>query len=132
MTEVNDGRQEPAYQLNVSRIFAAPPPAVRRAFTDPDVREQWVPADHRSIPGLIGAAGGGPLSWAEQPGPAGSPSTGTPAPTPAVRVELHDEPGNRTRLELRAGPYTAARETEARAWWDTAFSHLDTVLERAG
>ncbi|MGH3410904.1 MAG: hypothetical protein ACRDRJ_51675, partial [Streptosporangiaceae bacterium] len=46
----------------------------------------------------------------------------------AVRVELHDGPSGMTRLALRAGPYTSAEESEARAWWDTAFSHLDAVL----
>ncbi|MGH3407256.1 MAG: hypothetical protein ACRDRJ_32860, partial [Streptosporangiaceae bacterium] len=60
------GRQEPAYQLDVSRISAAPPQAVRRAFTDSDLRGQWVPTADRSIPSLSDAAGSGPLSWAEQ------------------------------------------------------------------
>lgn len=38
-----------------------------------------------------------------------------------LRVEFHDEPGGKTRLELRQGPFTEEQEAVARAWWDRAF-----------
>jgi hypothetical protein len=121
------GRPVPAYQLEVSRIFGGPPAAVCRAFTDAELRAQWVPAGGRSIPDPSVSAGGWLLTWAERSGQA---AESEPAVPRTVRVQLHDEPGGKTRLDLLAGPYSEARESEARAWWDSAFSHLDNVLER--
>lgn len=120
--------QDPAYQLQVSRIFDAPPPVVRRAFTDPDLRSQWVPASGRPVPDPVETPGDESLAWAEQPAP-GRADAGLAA-VRTVRVMLYDEPGGKTRLELRAGPYSEAEEDEARAWWNRAFSHIDTVAGR--
>ena len=48
-----------------------------------------------------------------------------------VRIELYDEPGGKSRLELRAGPYAHAGEGRPPAPGGTApFSHPDTVLKR--
>lgn len=124
--------QEPAYELEVSRIFNAPPPAVRRAFTDPGPRAKWLPAAGRPIPDPTESAEDGSLTWTEQPAPSGGAGDRPGGTDRRVRVELCDEPGGKTLLELRAGPYNEAGEIDARAWWDSAFSHLDTVLERNG
>ena len=122
MTESNAAdRHEPAYQLEVSRIFPAPPVAVRRALADASLRAQWIPAGGRSIPDPAESADSGLLTWAEQPGVTGGDS----GVARNLRIQLHDEPGGRTRLELRAGPYTTAEETDARAWW-TAPSAIST------
>lgn len=118
--------QEPAYELAVSRIFNAPPSAVRQAFTDPEQRTKWLSEAGRPIPDP--SAEDGLLTWTEQLGPSGG--TGTASSARSVRVELRDESPGRTLLELRASPYSKVGEMDARAWWDSAFSHLDTVLER--
>lgn len=124
--------QEPAYELMMSRIFHAPPSAVRRAFTDPEVRDEWVPTDGRPLPDLTSSAENGPLTWAEQHAPSGGAGDGPLGAARTVRVEMQDEAGGKTLLDLRAGPYSEAEEVEARAWWNRAFSHLDTVLEGNG
>jgi hypothetical protein len=72
---------------------------------------------------------GEPLTWVEHVG-GGETSEGDPGATRSVRIQLFDEPPGKTRLELRARPYAQAEEIDARAWWDSAFSHLDNVLER--
>jgi hypothetical protein len=120
--------QEPTYELEVSRIFGAPPSAVRRAFTDPELRAQWFPTDGRPMPDLSESAEDASLTWAEQ-GSSGEVPLGSAS---MVRVELRDEPGGRALLKLKAGPYNEARETDARAWWNSAFSHLDTMLDSNG
>ncbi len=124
--------QEPAYELEVSRIFNAPPTAVRRAFTDPGRRAKWLPAASLPVPDPTESAEDGSLMWTEHPAPSSGAADGTGSTDRTVRVELGDEPGGMTLLELRAGPYDEAGEGDARAWWDSAFSHLDTELERNG
>lgn len=150
--------QEPSYQLNVSRIFAAPPRAVYRAFVTADLLAEWLPpAGWSTRPDQVevDAQPGGRLSytvtsthdparrivtsaafeevgedrllvWSEdvRPEPTAVQAAG------AVRVELHDEPGSATRLELRAGPYSEAGEIDAREFWNLASGRLDLVLER--
>lgn len=46
-------------------------------------------------------------------------------------VELIGEAAGQTRLELREGPFTWDEEIAERAWWNTAFSRLDTILEES-
>jgi hypothetical protein len=121
--------QEPAYELVVSRIFIAPPPAVRRAFTDPGLRAKWLPPAGGPMQDPTESAEDGSLTWTGQLGPSGGAGNGPGSSARTVRVELRDEPGGKTLLNLRAHPYSEAGEIDARAWWDSAFSHLDTVLE---
>lgn len=122
-------RQEPTYELQVSRLFHAPPLEVRRAITDPELRAEWLPTASRPIPDPTESAQDGPLTWTDQLGPSGGASNGPVISALTVRVELREEPRGKTLLELRAGPYNKAGEIDARAWWDSAFSHLDTLLE---
>lgn len=121
--------EEPAYELEVSRIFNAPPPAVRQALTDAGLRAKWLATADQPTAGPAESAGDGSLTWNDPLGPSGGASDGSGSPARTVRVELYDEPGGKTLLELRARPYSEAEEVDARAWWDSAFSHLDTVLE---
>jgi uncharacterized protein YndB with AHSA1/START domain len=125
------------YVLDLSRIFDAPPSRIYQAFTRPDVLARWIttPAPHLDSP-LAGdrndmtgdqaaeadeAGDNLLLSWHEEPSAAGGGRE--------TRIELHAEPGGRTELDLREGPYSEAEETDARARWNSAFSHLDSVLE---
>ncbi|HXW43459.1 MAG TPA: SRPBCC domain-containing protein [Streptosporangiaceae bacterium] len=151
--------REPSYELNVSRIFTAPPRAVYLAFVSADLLAEWLPpagwsAQREQVE--IDARPGGRLrytvtstrdaarrivtsavfdeveegrllAWSEEvrPEPAALEAA------EAVRVELHEEPGGSTRLELRAGPYTEAGEIEAREFWNLASGRLDLVLEHS-
>jgi len=150
-------QREPSYQLNVSRIFTAPPQAVYRAFVSPGLLAEWLAPAGWSVqpeqveidarPGgrlrytvtsmrdparrIVTSAvfeeveAGRLLAWSAEvrPEPSALETAG------AVRVELFDQPGGTTRLELRAGPYTEAGEIEAREFWNLASGRLDVVLE---
>jgi uncharacterized protein YndB with AHSA1/START domain len=156
MDEAAEDRS-PSYELNISRIFAAPRDAVYRAFAGADLLAEWLIPSGWSMHSdqiEIDAQPGGGLRYefvnADDPGQrmttsaqfgvvvpdelltwtevtAGDPAAGYSAYT--TRVELHEEPGSKTRLELRQGPYTEAGETDAREWWNGAFSRLDSLLE---
>src|SRR5215471_8018780 len=47
------------------------------------------------------------------------------------RLELHDEPGGGTRLDLRQGPFTGEMGGDAVAGWESSFSQLDSLLRRS-
>lgn len=51
-----------------------------------------------------------------------------------MRLEFHDEPGGRTRLELRQGPYPPAADmkSQARAGWESSLTRLDGLLAPLG
>ncbi len=89
------GRQEPAYQLDVSRIFAARPELVR------------------GLSPILIYGGVGPCSW-----PVGSRPERRRRERPAEQGR-----GAGARRQRRgwscAGPYSQAEEIGARAWWDT-------------
>jgi len=149
--------QEPSYQLNVSRIFDAPPRDVYRAFLDPGLLAEWLaPAGWHMLAGQVevDAQPGGSLRYTvvSSHDPAQRAATSAvfsrvaadrllawsseirPAPAArekarALAVGLHEEPGGTTRLELRAGPYTEAGEIDAREFWNLAFGRLDMLLE---
>jgi uncharacterized protein YndB with AHSA1/START domain len=149
--------QEPSYQLSVSRIFSAPRAAVYRAFMDTGQLCEWLaPAGWTIRPDQveIDPRPGGRLSYTAASAHDPTLRTATSAvfgrvsegrlfacrgevrPKPAaiemaraLAIELHDEPGGMTRLELRAGPYTEAGEIDAREFWNLAFGRLDVLLE---
>jgi uncharacterized protein YndB with AHSA1/START domain len=145
-------------ELVIHRIFDAPRALVYRAFTDPDQIAAWfgpvgwsVPRETVSVdprPGgeqrfvmvndadpemrspavgrftevvenelLVGtedvATGSGPASGAMY-----------------LRLEFHDEGGNKTRLVLRQGPYAPEIESQARDGWNSSFTKLDALLAR--
>jgi uncharacterized protein YndB with AHSA1/START domain len=122
------------YVLDLSRIFDATPAQVYQAFSQRDLRARWITGElPDSKPELDAGpapdAGGQPgdaatdrvaeLSWRAGPAEFGSRETS---------VLLRPEAGGKTLLDLREGPYTEDEETDARARWNAAFSHLDTIL----
>jgi uncharacterized protein YndB with AHSA1/START domain len=48
-----------------------------------------------------------------------------------LRLEFHDEPGGRTRVELRQGPFSEQMSGNAREGWGSSFTKLDRLLVRA-
>ena len=152
-----DGR-EATYELNLSRIFDAEPRAVCRAFIEPDLLAAWfarvgwlMPPEYAEIdprPGgrlqYVQVSIGDPtlrrteaaeftdvhqdrlLAWTKERSE-DAMAVGA-APIRTVRVEFVAEPHRHTRLELREGPFSAARESDARECWNAAFGRLDAVL----
>jgi uncharacterized protein YndB with AHSA1/START domain len=48
-----------------------------------------------------------------------------------LRIELHDEPGGRTRLKLRQGPYTPEFKVGEAEGWESSLTKLDALLKLA-
>ncbi len=146
--------------LVISRIFDAPRELVYQAFTDPDQLAQWfgpvgysVPRDSVDIDASTG--GHQRLTMVNDANPSernnidatfaevvenellvgyqdveGMPGTeGSVRFT--LRIELHEEPEGRTRLELRQGPYTTEMERNAGMGWESSFTKLDSLLKAA-
>jgi len=149
---------EVTYQLNISRIFGMPPPAVYRAFVEPRLLAVWFPRSGWSMPpqqAEIDPRPGGRLQYVlvSTHEPIGhavrsavfsdaqedrllawtweSSSGGTAggaAPAHTVEVEFLPEPHGTTRLELREWPFSEAAEIDARECWNCAFGRLDRAL----
>jgi len=47
----------------------------------------------------------------------------------ALRIEFHEETGDKTRLVLRQGPYREDFVGNARDGWESSFGKLDNLLE---
>jgi uncharacterized protein YndB with AHSA1/START domain len=45
------------------------------------------------------------------------------------RLEFHDEPDGRTRLDLRAAASSAKEQDEMREGWESSFTKLDQLLQ---
>ena len=143
--------------LVITRMFDAPRELVWKAFTDPDQLSQWfgpvgwsVPRDSVSIDLRVG--GHERFTMVNDSDPAQtSPVTATFTEvvepellvgaeevddpqlgkvTLTMRIELHDEGGNKTRLVLRQGPFDPAIESDAREGWGSSFTKLDALLAR--
>ena len=123
MSEADRPSDDVQYELSVSRIFMAPRSLVSQALTDGGMLAAWSgPAGLQLTPAPVAAN----FERLEGSGPRpGSPVAAEPG---LLRVELYDERGGKTRLELLQGPFTQDQEATARAWWDSAFSRLDDVL----
>lgn len=136
--------------LKISRVFDAPRATVFRAFTDPDQFAAWfgpvgwsVPRDTVEIDARTGGVERFTMVNDDDPS--------LTSPTDAVfvevvenellvgeeqfqgvtmrmRLEFHDEPGDRTRIELVQGPFPAEVEGQARAGWESSFTKLDALL----
>lgn len=149
----------PMYELAISRIFDAPRDLVYRAFVEPDQLAEWfgpvgftVPRDCVEVEAKTG--GYQRLVMVSDDDPAvrspvsatftevienellvgeqraeGIPGYEGPV-TMVLRLEFHEEPGGRTRLELRQGPYPEPLEEDARAGWNSSFGKLDHLLAR--
>jgi uncharacterized protein YndB with AHSA1/START domain len=146
-------------EILVARVFEAPPELVYRMFADPDQLGQWFGPEGFSVPFEsveIDARPGGFLRLVmvsdedpsirsavnatlsevvenrllvghEDVAEPGSPSSRRLH----LRLEFHDEPGGRTLLELRQGPFTDEMAGQARKGWESSFTKLDALLERS-
>jgi uncharacterized protein YndB with AHSA1/START domain len=150
--------QETAQDLLISRVFDAPRELVWRAFTDPDQLAQWfgpvgysVPRDTVDIDRRPGGherfvmvndadpAERHPMDSIyseviENEVLAGyQDAEGLPGADGAVRMEFrlefHDEPDGRTRLDLRAAASSAKEQDEMREGWESSFTKLDQLLQ---
>ena len=143
--------------LVITRVFDAPRELVYRAFIDPDQLAQWfgpvgfsVPRDTVSVDARAGGHQRFTMVSDADPSftsPVDATFTevvenellvghesveGIPGiPDGAafsIRLEFHDEGGNKTRLVLRQGPYTPEMEGNAREGWNSSFTKLDALL----
>jgi uncharacterized protein YndB with AHSA1/START domain len=148
---------EPMYELEISRIFNAPRDLVYQAFTDPDQLAQWfgpigwvVPRDTVEVDARPGGHQRFVMVNADdssQRSPVSATFTqvvtnellvgeqsveGIPGfegmATMTLRLEFHEEPGGKTRLELRQGPFTHQLEERSREGWNSSFGKLDDLL----
>jgi uncharacterized protein YndB with AHSA1/START domain len=147
-------------EILVARVFDAPPELVYRAFVDPDQLCQWFGPDGFSVPCesvQIDARPGGfqrfvmvsdddqslrsPVNATftevvenqllvghedveDVPGTVGSHRL-------HLRLEFQAEPGGRTLLELRQGPFAHQLASDATSGWESSFTKLDALLERS-
>jgi uncharacterized protein YndB with AHSA1/START domain len=147
-------------EITISRVFEAPRELVYRMFVDPDQLCQWFGPVGFSVPCetvQIDARPGGfqRLVMISDDDPAfKSPIDATfsevienellvghqdvegiPGTTGTVRfhlrLEFHEEPGGRTRLVLRQGPFTEQLGQETAVGWESSFTKLDSLLRRS-
>jgi uncharacterized protein YndB with AHSA1/START domain len=148
---------EATYELSISRVFDAPRELVYQAFVDPDQLAQWfgpigftVPRESVAIDARVGGYQRFVMESVDDPS-LRSPIDGTFTEVVenellvgeqevtgipgfegiarmTLRLEFHDEPGGKTRLELRQGPYSMHVETNAREGWNSSFTKLDNLL----
>lgn len=147
-------------EIRLTRIFDAPPELVYRAFVDPDQLGQWFGPVGFSVPYesvQIDARPGGyqRLVMVSDDDPTvrspidatltevvenelivghqdveGIPGT-TGSMRFRLRLEFHAEPGGKTRLELRQGPFTEALGADSKAGWESSFTKLDSLLRKS-
>jgi uncharacterized protein YndB with AHSA1/START domain len=147
------------YELAISRIFDAPRDLVYQAFVDPDQLAQWfgpvgfvVPRDTVAIDARVGGYQRFVMVNADDPTIRSAVDAtltevvenellvgmqrveGIPGfdgvAAIALRVEFHDEPGGKTRIELRQGPFTQALQAGSHEGWTSSFTKLDDLLAR--
>jgi uncharacterized protein YndB with AHSA1/START domain len=147
-------------ELSISRIFDAPPELVYRAFADADQLGQWFgPVGYstpfESVHSDTQVGGHQRLVMVNDDDPtdrstidltfthvvenellAGHQDVqGIPGTTGTVRfqlrLEFHEEPGGKTRLELRQGPFPEPIGADASLGWESSFTKLDSLLRRS-
>jgi uncharacterized protein YndB with AHSA1/START domain len=147
-------------ELTISRIFDAPPELVYRAFVDADQLGQWFgpvgySVPYESVHSDAQVGGHQRLVMVSETDPtdrstidttfsevvenellAGHQDVeGVPGTTGSVRfrirLEFHAEPGGKTRLELRQGPFHGPLGTDAADGWESSFTRLDSLLRRS-
>jgi uncharacterized protein YndB with AHSA1/START domain len=148
------------HEISITRIFDAPPELVYRMFVDPDQVCQWFGPEGVTVPfesvevdarpggffRLVMVSDGDPayrspidatfsevvenellVSHMDVEGIPGT--TGTMRFR--LRLEFHEEPGGKTRLELRQGPFTEEMGEDTRTGWLSSFGRLDSLLRRS-
>jgi uncharacterized protein YndB with AHSA1/START domain len=148
------------HEISITRIFDAPPELVYRMFVDPDQVCQWFGPEGVTVPFEsveVDARPGGffRLVMVSDSDPAfrspidatfsevvenellvshmdveGIPGT-TGTMRFRLRLEFHEEPGGKTRLELRQGPFTEEMGEDTRTGWLSSFGRLDSLLRRS-
>jgi len=147
-------------ELTISRIFDAPPELVYRAFVDADQLGQWFgpvgfSAPFESVHSDAQVGGHQRLVMVSDDDPTQRSAIdttfsevvenellvghqdvdGIPGMTGSVRfrirLEFHEEPGGKTRLELRQGPFREPLGDDAVQGWESSFTKLDSLLRRS-
>ena len=147
-------------EITISRIFDAPREIVYRAFVDPDQLGQWFGPVGYSVPYEsvhVDARAGGfqRLVMVSDDDPTERSEIdatftevvenellvghqdveGIPGTTGSVRfrlrLEFHEEPGGKTRLELRQGPFHEQMGEDTVKGWESSFTKLDSLLRRS-
>ena len=147
-------------ELSISRVFDAPPELVYRAFVDADQLCQWFgpvgfSAPYESVHSDAQVGGHQRLVMVSDDDPTQRSTIdmtftdvvenellvghqdvqGIPGSTATVRfrirLEFHEEPGGKTRLELRQGPFHEPLGDDAAMGWESSFTKLDSLLRRS-
>jgi uncharacterized protein YndB with AHSA1/START domain len=147
-------------ELTISRIFDAPRELVYRAFVDADQVCQWFgpvgySAPYESVTSDARVGGHQRLVMVNDDDPTERSTIdmtftevvenellvghqdveGIPGSTGMVRfrmrLEFHDEPDGKTRLELRQGPFREPLGDDAVKGWESSFTKLDSLLRRS-
>jgi uncharacterized protein YndB with AHSA1/START domain len=143
-------------EITLSRVFDAAPELVYRAFVDPDQLCLWFGAEGFSVPCesvQIDARPGGfqrfelvsdadpamrsrvDVTFAavvENELLAGHQEVeGTPGTRVMLRLEFREKVHDKTRLDLRQGPFTEEGGEAAKAGWGSSFARLDSLLRRS-
>jgi uncharacterized protein YndB with AHSA1/START domain len=143
-------------EITVSRDFDAPPELVYRAFVDPDQLCLWFGPDGFSVPCesvQIDARPGGFQRFVlvsdsdpamrsqvdatfaevvENELLAGHQEIeGAPGTRIMLRLEFHPRADDKTRLDLRQGPFTEERGELTKTGWESSFVRLDSLLRRS-
>lgn len=147
-------------EITMSRVFDAPRELVYRAFVDPDQLPQWfgpvgfsVPYESVQIDARVGGYQRLVMVSDDDPtmrSPVDATFTevvenellvghqdveGIPGTTGTVRfrlrLEFHDEPDGKTRLELRQGPFHEPMGSDTITGWESSFTKLDSLLRKS-
>jgi uncharacterized protein YndB with AHSA1/START domain len=147
-------------EITISRIFDAPRELVYRAFVDPDQLGQWFGPAGYSVPyesvhvdarvggyqRLVMVSDDDPTERSEIDATftevvenellvGHQDVEGIPGTTGSVRfrlrLEFHEEPGGKTRLELRQGPFHEQMAEDTVKGWESSFTKLDSLLRRS-
>jgi uncharacterized protein YndB with AHSA1/START domain len=148
------------HEIKISRVFDAPRELVYRAFVDPDQLSEWFGPVGFSVPpetAHVDARPGG--YWrlvmvSDEDENVRSPIDGDiteiienellvahqdvegiPGTSGHLRfhlrLEFHAEPGGKTRLELRQGPFHEQMGKDTVEGWESSFTKLDSLLRRS-
>ena len=148
------------HEIILSRVFDAPRELVYRAFVDPDQLSEWFGPQGWSVPPetvQIDARPGGFQRFVmvndkdpEQRSPVDATFSEVVEDELLVghqdvegiadrgrtvrfrlRLEFHDEPGGKTRVVLRQGPFTEEMGQATQEGWESSFVKLDRLLRRS-
>jgi uncharacterized protein YndB with AHSA1/START domain len=146
--------------ITISRIFDAPREIVYRAFVDPDQLCQWFgpvgySVPYESVQSDARVGGHQRFAMINDDDPAERSNIdltflevvenelvvghqdveGIPGTTGNVRLrlrlEFHEEPGGKTRLELHQGPFPEPIGEDSVKGWESSFTKLDSLLRRS-